>query len=42
VAFGWILLVAVVAFAVPGFAQRLAGGLAQLDHTGPHGERESV
>jgi amino acid transporter len=42
VAFGWILLVAIVAFAVPGFAQRLAGGLRELDHTGPHGESEVV
>jgi amino acid transporter len=31
VAFGWVLLVAVVAVAVPGFAQRLAGGLTDLD-----------
>jgi len=42
VAFGWILLVAIIAFAVPGFAQRLAGGLRELDHTGPHGETEMV
>jgi hypothetical protein len=42
VAGGWILLVAIVAFAVPGFAQRLAGGLRELDHTGPHGESEVV
>jgi amino acid transporter len=42
VSFGWILLVALVAFLVPGFARRLAAGLEQLDHTGPHGERESV
>ncbi|HEX4688456.1 MAG TPA: APC family permease, partial [Nocardioides sp.] len=42
VAFGWIILVAVVAFVVPGFAERLAGGLRDLDHTGPHGESEVV
>ena len=29
--FGWIALVAIVAFVVPGFAQRLAVGLRQLD-----------
>jgi amino acid transporter len=42
VAFGWVLLVAIVAFVVPGFAQRLAGGLRELDHGGPHGESEVV
>ena len=31
VSFGWIALVAIVAFVVPGFAQRLAVGLRQLD-----------
>ncbi len=31
VAFGWLALVTVVAFAVPGFAQRLGVGLATLD-----------
>jgi amino acid transporter len=39
---GWLLVVVVVTFAVPGFAQRLAQGLRQLDHTGPHGEPEVV
>lgn len=42
VAFGWVIVVALVAFLVPGFAQRLADGLRQLDHSGPHGERETV
>jgi amino acid transporter len=41
VAFGWILVVAIVAFAVPGFAQRLAGGLRELDH-GTDDESEVV
>jgi amino acid transporter len=41
VAFGWILLVAVVAFAVPGFAERLAAGLRELDH-GTEDETEVV
>jgi amino acid transporter len=31
VAFGWVILVALVAFLVPGFAQRLSGGLRALD-----------
>jgi hypothetical protein len=31
VAFGWVLLVALVAFLVPGFAQRLSSGLRELD-----------
>jgi amino acid transporter len=31
VAFGWVLLVALVAFLVPGFAQRLSSGLRALD-----------
>jgi amino acid transporter len=39
---GWLLVAILVTFLVPGFAQRLAGGLRQLDHTGPHGEREVV
>jgi len=39
VAFGWILVVAIIAFAVPGFAQRLAGGLRELDRgTGDESE----
>jgi amino acid transporter len=42
VAGGWIVVVAAVAFLVPGFAQRLATGLKELDHGGPHGEREVV
>jgi hypothetical protein len=42
VAFGWIFLVAVVAFVVPGFAQRLAGGLRELDRGEPEGESEVV
>ena len=42
VSFGWILLVAVVAFAVPGFAQRLAGGLRELDRGDAEGESEVV
>jgi amino acid transporter len=42
VAGGWIVVVAAVAFLVPGFAQRLATGLQELDHGGPHGEREVV
>src|SRR5262245_30512805 len=42
VAGGWILVVAIVAFAVPGFAERLAGGLRELDHSGPNGESEVV
>jgi amino acid transporter len=42
VAFGWIALVAVVAFVVPGFAQRLAGGLRELDHTDIRDESEVV
>jgi hypothetical protein len=31
-----------VTFLGPGFAQRLAEGLRQLDHGGPHGEPEVV
>jgi amino acid transporter len=42
VAFGWIIVVAVVAFVVPGFAQRLAGGLRELDRGEPEGESEVV
>jgi amino acid transporter len=41
VAFGWILLVAIVALTAPGFAQRLAEGLRQLDH-GSEEESEVV
>ena len=36
------LVVAVVAFAVPGFAQRLAGGLRELDDGDAEGEPEVV
>ena len=32
---GWVLVVLVVTFAVPGFAQRLSAGLRELDHTEP-------
>ncbi len=39
---GWLLVVVLVTFLVPGFAQRLATGLRQLDHSGPHGEPEVV
>jgi amino acid transporter len=42
VAFGWVVLVAVVAVAVPGFAQRLAGGLKELDRGDAEGEAEVV
>ncbi len=35
VAFGWVVLVALVAFLVPGFASRLAVGLGSLDPTEP-------
>jgi amino acid transporter len=35
VAFGWVILVALVAFLVPGFAQRLQGGLNELDQGEP-------
>ncbi|MGC4109874.1 MAG: APC family permease [Nocardioides sp.] len=35
VAFGWVIVVAIVAFGVPGFAQRLAGGLRELDEKEP-------
>ena len=42
VAFGWIALVAVVAFVVPGFAQRLAGGLRELDLADIRDESEVV
>jgi hypothetical protein len=42
VAGGWIAVVALIAFLVPGFAQRLATGLRELDHGGPHGEPEVV
>jgi amino acid transporter len=33
VSFGWVILVTLVAFFVPGFAQRLSVGLRQLDET---------
>jgi amino acid transporter len=33
VAFGWVILVALVAFLVPGFAKRLSLGLRQLDES---------
>ena len=39
---GWLLVVVLVTFLVPGFAQRLAEGLRRLDHSGPHGEPEVV
>ena len=39
VAFGWVLLVALVAFLVPGFAQRLSSGLRQLDEESEPGVR---
>jgi amino acid transporter len=42
VAFGWIVLVAIVAFAVPGFAKRLAEGLRALDRGGTEDESEVV
>ncbi|MBO0847169.1 MAG: APC family permease [Nocardioides sp.] len=42
VAFGWIIVVAIVAFAVPGFAQRLAGGLRELDRGDTEDEAEVV
>jgi len=42
VAGGWVAVVTVVAFAVPGFAQRLAGGLRELDHTDIRDESEVV
>ncbi|MEP6817183.1 MAG: APC family permease, partial [Marmoricola sp.] len=35
VAFGWLILVAVVMFAVPNLARRLTAGLMQLDKTDP-------
>jgi amino acid transporter len=35
VAFGWVILVALVSFLVPGFAQRLSGGLRELDRSEP-------
>ncbi len=39
---GWLLVVVLVTFLVPGFAQRLAQGLRQLDEGGPHGKPEVV
>jgi amino acid transporter len=42
VAGGWILLVVIVAFAVPGFAERLAVGLRELDRGDTEGEAEVV
>ena len=42
VAFGWVLVVALVAFLVPGFAQRLATGLRELDRGEATGESEVV
>jgi hypothetical protein len=42
VAGGWILLVVIVAFAVPGFAQRLSVGLQELDRGDTEGEAEVV
>jgi hypothetical protein len=38
VAFGWVVLVALVAFGVPGFAQRLSSSLRQLDSDDLEGE----
>jgi amino acid transporter len=35
VAFGWVIVVALVAFFAPGFAQRLSVGLRELDQTEP-------
>jgi amino acid transporter len=35
VAFGWIVVVALIALLVPGFAERLAGGLRELDENEP-------
>lgn len=35
VSFGWVVLVTLVAFLVPGFAQRLSRGLRELDETEP-------
>jgi amino acid transporter len=35
---GWILVVVIVTFAVPGFAQRLTSGLRELDHGESEGE----
>jgi amino acid transporter len=35
VSFGWIVVVTLVAFLVPGFAQRLSRGLRELDETEP-------
>ncbi len=42
VALGWIFVVTLVAFFVPGFAQRLAGGLRDLDRGEAEGEPEVV
>jgi amino acid transporter len=42
VAGGWIAVVAVIAFAVPGFAERLAGGLRDLDRGEAEGHSEVV
>jgi amino acid transporter len=42
VAGGWILLVVIVAFAVPGFAERLSVGLRELDRGDTEGEAEVV
>jgi amino acid transporter len=42
VALGWIFVVTLVAFLVPGFAQRLAGGLRELDRGDAEGEPEVV
>ncbi|MGN6781130.1 MAG: APC family permease [Marmoricola sp.] len=39
---GWLLVVVLVTFLVPGLAQRLAEGLRQLDNSGPRGEPEVV
>jgi amino acid transporter len=42
VAFGWAVVVTLVAFLVPGFARRLGSRLRELDKSGPHGEPEVV
>jgi amino acid transporter len=39
---GWLLVTLLVTFLVPGFAQRLAQGLRQLDHTDVRDESEVV
>ena len=42
VAFGWVALVAVLAFALPNFTRRLAAGLTQLDESDRQDDRRET